>query len=216
MAHLRSWWYRPPGFTNFGDELGAVFLRLLGHEVERVPLEDADIITTGSILQRLATITTSPGLIVWGSGWHKAAIGPRPDLDIRALRGRITAQMLGVDVPLGDPGLLASHFWPHTETINGRTGYVAHYIDDQDIPGTTRIDVRAEPETVCREISACATVISSSLHGCIVAASYGIPYMRLPHPKVAGGNTKWIDFTTSLDAPLATIQRRLLASIENL
>lgn len=216
MTHFRSWWFREPGFTNFGDELGAVFLSLLGHEVERVPFEDAEILTTGSILQRHNRAPLRAGTILWGTGWHRAPLRSRPELDVRAVRGSLTAAALGLEgVPLGDPGLLASHFWPAGPKEH-RVGWVPHYIDDRELPDTYRIDVRADPETVCRQIASCETVIASSLHGCIVAASYGIPYMRLPHPRVVGGDTKWIDFATSLTRPISKIQQQLLEGIADL
>lgn len=215
MAHLRSWWYRDPKFTNFGDELGHVFLELLGHEVELVPYPHADILTTGSILQRRQPL--KPGTIIWGTGWHKRPPERLPRLDVRMVRGQLTADALKLrkKVPFGDPGFLASHFWP-AEPKRHRVGFVRHYIDTREIHGTKLIDPRADPETVCRQISECETVVSSSLHGCIVAASYGIPYMRLPHDRVVGGDTKWIDFTTSLNRPIAEIQHDLLERIADL
>lgn len=217
MAHLRSWWYQDPRFTNFGDELGATILRHLGHEVEYVPFSEATILTTGSILQRHNRTPLKPGTIIWGTGWHKNALTKTPDLDIRAVRGTITAKALNANpnVTLGDPGLLASYLWPQS-TKTHHIGFVPNYIDDRHLPDTYRIDVRADPETVCHQIASCETIIASSLHGCIVAASYNIPYMRLPHPRVVGGDTKWIDFNTSLNRPIGEIQHRLLERIVDL
>lgn len=215
MTHLRSWWYRPDTFTNFGDELGHIFLELLGHEVEHVPFAESDILTTGSILQRHNRWPLRDGTIVWGTGWHKQPPRNTAGLDIRAVRGTITADALNVDVPLGDPGLLASHFWPGTIKTH-RLGFVRQYVDHQHIPDAQLIDVRDDPESVCRQISECETIVSSSLHGCVVAASYGIPYMRLPNDRVVGGNTKWVDFTSSLNRPIREIQHALLERIEDL
>lgn len=217
MTHLTSWWFREATFTNFGDELGHVILEELGHTVEHVPFSQADILTTGSILQRHHREPLRAGTIVWGTGWHKRVISGLPKLDIRAVRGTITANMIGAPdgVPLGDPGLLASHIWP-ARSKHHALGFVAHYVDHQDIYGAHRIDVRKPAADVCREIAACDTIVSSSLHGCIVAASYGIPYMRIPHNRVVGADTKWVDFTTSLNRPIETIQQQLLEGIQDL
>ncbi len=216
--HLKSWWYRPPIFTNFGDELGQIFLEMLGFEVERVPFAESEILTTGSILQRHALEPLSPGTIIWGTGWHKEPISGLPELDIRAVRGPITANALQTTGTIyGDPGLLASHFWPaepNSQNEAHRVGFVRHYIDQTtEIPNTTLIETTWPPEDVCRSIAECEVIISSSLHGCIVAASYGIPFMRLPHNQVAGGDTKWIDFTSSLTKPIPEIQKDLIKAI---
>ncbi len=210
---MKAWWYRPAGFTNFGDELGAEFLRLLGHEIEYAPIAEADIFASGSILQRLNMEPHKDGLILWGTGWHKQPLRKLDGLDVRMVRGALTAEQLGVDVPFGDPGLLASYFYSATGKKH-KLGFVRHYIDQTtEIPGAVLIDPTWPVEAVCRAIAECDSIVSSSLHGCIVAASYGIPYMRLPHDGVAGGDTKWVDFQTSLTKPLELIQKDLIGAI---
>lgn len=217
MAHLKSWWFRERTFTNFGDELGAAILRKLGHTIEHAPFGEAEILTTGSILQRHNREPLRPGTIIWGTGWHKNPLNNVPRLDIRAVRGAVTASVLNIDtsIPMGDPGLLASHLW-RSRPKRHRLGFVRHYVDQRDIYGAHTIDVRKDPAAVCQEISSCEVIVSSSLHGCIVAASYGIPYMRVPHNQVVGGDTKWIDFATSLNRPIETVQQQLLEGIEDL
>jgi len=216
VAHLRTWWARPRRFTNFGDELGHIFLERLGHTTEWVRFGKAEILTTGSILQKHALEPLRPGTIVWGTGYHKDPPQKLPALDVRAVRGHLTADMLGVNVPLGDPGLLASHFWAAGHKKH-RLGFVRHYVDMRPTPfGAFEIDTRQEPEDVCRQIAECEAVVSSSLHGCIVAASYGIPFMRLYCAEVIGGDTKWTDFATSMTRPIEAIQHDLLEGISDL
>lgn len=219
MTHLKTWWFREQGFTNFGDELGHTFLSMLGHEVERVPFGQADILTTGSILQVHNSAPLKSGAIIWGSGWHRSALTrPLPRLDVRAVRGRITARQLRAPgVALGDPGLLASHFWEREGEPEYEFGFVRHYIDQRGrIPGAVEIDTRADPEEVCRMIASCASIVSSSLHGCIVADSYGIPNMRLHDANVVGGDVKWIDYASALSSPVTEIQRVLMERISDL
>ncbi|MFE4519995.1 hypothetical protein ACFRMQ_38215 [Kitasatospora sp. NPDC056783] len=62
-------------------------------------------------------------------------------------------------------------------------------------------------------IGRCATIVSSSLHGLIVAQSYGIPAMRIHEARVIGGNFKWADYATALTRPVEEIQRELVAAL---
>jgi pyruvyltransferase len=61
------------------------------------------------------------------------------------------------------------------------------------------IDVRREPEPVFKEIAACESILSSSLHGIITADSFGIPsaWAGLSN-KVIGDGFKFLDHFSSL------------------
>lgn len=205
---LRSWWWRDPNFTNFGDELGHMVLEKLGHQVEWVPLDEADIITVGTILD-LAKQECKPGTIIWGTGaaWDKTIFR---DFDVRAVRGALSAKVLQVDVPLGDPGLLVSKLWSRPAT-KYKVGVVPHYIDDRNYSwADIVIDVKDDPGEVIKQISSCETIASSSLHGLIVAESYGIPNVRISHGSIIGADFKHMDYVTSLDRPIEVIQEDLI------
>lgn len=206
------WWRLRDGRTNFGDELGPAILARLGYRPRRVPVGDAELVACGSILHML----TSPKTALWGAGMMRPGrLDCRPGR-ILALRGRSTAAQLGADgVPLGDPGLLASALWARP-TVRHRLGVVPHYIDDYPRPAAdVVIDVTRPVDEVIAAIGSCATIASSSLHGLVVAESYGIPTMRLPHPKVGGGDFKFVDYLSALDRPLPDIQRDLVAALES-
>lgn len=215
---LNSWWYKGDEFTNFGDELGHIFLEMMGFDVRFDYIAKADILTTGSILQVANKIPLKSGVFIWGTGWHKQPIYRFPYANVLAVRGELTAKQLGVEgrVPYGDTGLLASYFVP-AQKKEHKLGFVRHYIDQSTIiPEAHFIDPTDDPIKVCEEISKCEAIVSSSLHGCIVAHSYGIPYMRLPHANVIGGDTKWIDFASSLTKSVAQLQDGLMKSIERI
>lgn len=203
------WWKTRNGDINFGDELGARLLEELGYEVEWAPMSEADIITTGTILQRANEWGLRPGSYVWGTGWADLPI--ENHYRVLAVRGQKTADHLGVDVPLGDPGLLASHFWPAREK-KYRIGVVKHYTDQNSYPwADTTISVNEDPKEVCLKISECELIASSSLHGLIVARSYGIPFMRLNGS--GWRESKYIDFLTTLSTPVEVLQSGLLEAI---
>ncbi len=130
MRTLKSYWYRPDGFTNFGDELGRMILERLGFTVEWSPLSEADIITTGTLLNQ-AVDEAKDGLIVWGSGLGH--YDRRIDrFKLLAVRGQLTSRDRGL--PMGDPALLAPLFWPPAPAKLYRIGVVRHYVDKNIYP----------------------------------------------------------------------------------
>jgi pyruvyltransferase len=201
------------GRENFGDALGPAILRRLGWTVRDVPVGDAEIVACGSILHML----TDPRTAIWGSG----AMSPQRQPGVTparvlAVRGHLTASMLGVDVPTGDPGLLVSALWDRSPA-RYRMGVVPHYVDANPYRECDlRIDVTAPVDDVIAQITSCSVIASSSLHGLIVAQSFGIPVMRIPHERVGGGNYKWVDHLTSLDTDIEAIQQRLVDALGEL
>lgn len=188
-------WAWSEGVRNFGDELGPAILSKLGYDVERVPdIADADMLACGSLLENAAQ-NAKPGAIVWGSGLMHGATTDLRHLDVRAVRGRLTATACGLsNAILGDPGSLVPWLWERpTPSID--LGVVRHYVDDPGYPWADAEISAAEPvDEVIEFIGSCRRVASSSLHGLIVATAWGIPAVRLPHPAVAGGDFKWIDW----------------------
>jgi pyruvyltransferase len=198
VSELAAWaWTRPNGKPpNFGDELGPVILSRLGYTVRRVPLSDADIIACGSVLEAVAS-AARPGAIVWGAGLMHGRPVDVSRLDVRAVRGRLTATTLGLNVPLGDPGVLVPSLW-NRPRVKHRLGVVRHYVDTNPYPDAdVVIDVDRPVDEVVRAIGECATIASSSLHGLIVATAWEIPAVRLPHANVVGGDFKWLDWISA-------------------
>jgi pyruvyltransferase len=221
---MKVWAWRGPKIQNLGDELGIALCERVGLKVERVDLiEQADLITIGSILnsQRIRA-----GTMVWGSGFIKPPFNiGREDLQYLALRGEVTKEICfgarmrndggngcgKYDLPLGDPGLLVSRYWPRGRRNHWKVGVVPHYVDKRKFAWADKvIDVTAPVDEVIKDISECAVVMSSSLHGLIVAESFGIPAMRLYHPEVIGGDFKWADYISARTHPLNEIQQNLL------
>lgn len=211
---IRAWWWRPDKFPfNFGDELGAVTLRKLGFRVRRVPLSEAEVVITGTILDIAETENPNVTVVGSGSGYTHDSVH---NFNVLLARGSLTAANLRVDVPLGDVGLLASRLWPKQKTQYG-VGVVRHYVDTDEYPfADIVIGATERPEEVIRKISACRVVISSSLHGLIVADSYGIPNMRISRNDVITGDWKWMDYKTALRKPLADVQDDILRALERL
>ncbi len=131
---------------------------------------------------------------VWGTG----LIGETSvdvfcrKMEIFAVRGKKTFEAIKrvknvfiCNNVLGDPGLLSSELVPKIQKKYD-LGIVPHYIDKQNLPEIELsessyiiIDVNNNPLECIRQISQCRTILSSSLHGLIIADSFNIPNKRL-------------------------------------
>lgn len=215
MKTINAYWWRPrKGPHNFGDELGAVILRKLGYKVKRVAFKNADVLLTGTMLDPAENKNPNATVLGTGSGYtHDAEHG----FNVLAVRGKLTADVLGLENSvLGDLGLLASRVW-HKEPAQYDIGVVRHYVDKDEYPFADIVIDATEPvEKVIKKISSCRVIMSSSLHGIIVADSYGIPNMRIARDDVITGDWKWLDHKSALIKPLADVQDDLLKAMGQL
>ncbi|KRG46392.1 polysaccharide biosynthesis protein GumL [Stenotrophomonas panacihumi] len=186
------WWQPKDGRINMGDQLSQVIVaRTLG-------LRDLELIDKPSNGQRLFAIGSvlhfaRTGDTVWGSGINgKIAAGAHQFgmLDVRAVRGPRTRQTLldrGIPVPevYGDPGLLMPLFFP-PELLGGGTPrevvVVPHFNEPpekyREFAGQL-VAPDCPPVTFMRRLLGAGLVVSSSLHGLILAEAYGIPAVYL-------------------------------------
>lgn len=153
---------------------------------------------------------------IWGTGLmhdydNITQNNVRP-LIFHALRGEKTRKILSkvvekdISCVLADPGILSSMIVkPSDKKYN--VGIVPHYIDkDEEIfkkmlehyPNSKFIDVQDETNQVLKEISMCEYIISTGLHGLIIADSYGIPNCWCEiSDKILGNRFKFHDYFSS-------------------
>jgi pyruvyltransferase len=214
-----AYWYAEA--NNFGDLLAPLLLKHFSLiETDWAPPESAEIVCAGSVLD------------VVPDGWEGTVLGSgmlhgRPrDLSratVLGLRGPLTAKACKTGhngFVLGDPGLLAS------ELVTTRPiyelGLVPHWTDTELFAREDARSIRdhyARPRLidptrplmeVISEIGSCRKIISSSLHGIIVADSFGIPRRaeRFPHmddphhSKHEGSDFKFDDYSSSIEMPI--------------
>ncbi|WP_346683844.1 polysaccharide pyruvyl transferase family protein [Anaerostipes butyraticus] len=135
-----------------------------------------------------------PEAYIWGTGFvrYKDADTKfyKKNMHFCAVRGELSRKriekMLGhdLDIPTGDAGILSSFLLDQMPEKKYKVGIIAHY-KEQDEPafqtlcdkfqGSKFIDVRNEPEEVTQQIAECEVILSSSLHGLIIADSLRIP-----------------------------------------
>ncbi|MBU3020863.1 polysaccharide pyruvyl transferase family protein [Aestuariibacter sp. A3R04] len=183
------WWqskkdHRP----NIGDyvayDLVKRVLAMKGKLVSDKRDPNTKLVSVGSVLHFARN-----GDALWGTGYNQK-MGDKviqfEHLDVRAVRGPLTRQYLmnrGIEVPevYGDPALLLPYFYNKrlmekpdkhpfiiinhmNDNMEQYTGFEQHLVSPMQYPGS-----------FIEAIVNSKRVISSSLHGVIIAEAYGIP-----------------------------------------
>jgi pyruvyltransferase len=213
------------GSVNYGDDLTSVLIpRLFGYQVSYAGPSTADLCGADSILHRVsrriafrwATRMGKP-IFIWGSGVIKdKPVQPMRLMLFGAIRGPVSQKMTSLSsfVPHGDPGLLAPMLVPHAQAKDISFGIIPHIRDQghpdvkrllEGFPNSKVIDLSARDvvETT-KVIQRCEYVLSSSLHGLIVADAFRIPNIRLSlSNRIVGGNIKYDDYSQSVGRGLS-------------
>lgn len=198
---------------NFGDLLGSLLLKRFSRlDTEWSEPQNAEIVVVGSILEHLPE--DWDGIIVGAGKLHEKTKVNFPNAKILALRGPLTAKGLKGDFILADAGLLADELVP-LQDKEYDLGLVPHWTDKtlEHNPIFKRynpkiIRVEDDPLKVIAEIGKCKKIVSSSLHGIILADAFNIPRRieisprMLSHPHQEGGLFKWEDYSASLNMKL--------------
>lgn len=107
-------------------------------------------------------------------------------------------------------------------------GIIPHYVDGQE-PVITQmkeyyenavvIDVKADPGEVLKSIAQCKTILSTSLHGLIIADSFHIPNLWcICSERILGNGFKFRDYYSSfgLDAKALDLRVETFPSVEEI
>lgn len=203
---------------NYGDLLSKYLVeKISGKPVKFVQpkkqpwykMNKTNFLAVGSILHHATKYS-----IVWGSGIidHDQEIA---EANFRTVRGPQTRDFLlklGYNCPevYGDPALLLPKYYHPQVEKRYKIGVVPHYHDYKtavaffgDKPGIKVIDLLTmNVEEVTRQILSCENIISSSLHGLIVAHAYQIPALWVKFSdKIFGNGIKYQDYFESLKLP---------------
>lgn len=209
------YWDKQP---NFGDLLAPL---LLEHFAGISPYWTdpliAEIISTGSILDSLPQSGWS-GIVAGSGKLHDRTRTDLTNATVLGVRGPLTASAVKMTrhdrhrLVLADPALLADEIVA-VRSKEHTVGLIAHWSDTDRVLykkyahlNPFEILATDDPVTVLAQIASCECLISSTLHGIIVADSYCIPrqpeqFPRINHPW-EGGDFKWRDYFASIDQPL--------------
>lgn len=214
------WWNEHP---NFGDTLSKDAVAFAsGRSVTWSPPEECILFGAGSLMSfaRAAKKDAETGLrkrrpFIWGTG----SIGPvrkeiKQHVRFVSVRGPLTQEVFKLPpMRYGDPGLLAPEILGDRPKRTDKVGLVIHWVqlerywtDDMvpDVKGVSVIDPRNPDHiAVIREIASCRLIVSSSLHGLIVADAFGIPSIWLnPQGNHGFSRFKFYDYASSIGRPL--------------
>jgi hypothetical protein len=193
---------------NFGDVLSVELVeKFTGIRPTWSTAAESDLVCIGSIMDHLPPKYTGT---VLGTGQARAFLdSDKADLrgaNVLALRGPLTLKAVKLnpdaDRPiLADPGLLASDLLDEQPEQEHEVGYILHYADrTTKVPeGAKRIYIHHPVRDVIREAASCKSIISSSLHGVILADSLHLPRMWVRYPKVQGKGFKFLDYSKSFN-----------------
>jgi len=206
---IPSYWYLDPKWPragNWGDIVAPEIIRhVSGREPEWRPLGGGRLLTVGSIAGKI-----QENDVVWGSGLIKPMMFSVPaGIEWRAVRGPLTRAILlahGCAVPAvyGDPAALMPAIHPTAGIAQEHDiGVIPHYVDrehfervDDEVRGRVHvIDVMGGVRHVMEAVARCRIVLSSALHGVILAEALGRPAAPISMgPRVIGGSFKFDDY----------------------
>jgi hypothetical protein len=202
MKQIEMWWSKSPMPGNFGDILSPLILEKLGYSITEANMNaSGKFMCIGSTAKFIKS-----GDTVWGTGIMSDSDPIEKNARYLAVRGPLTGEKVGCDV-YGDPGLLCSHFWPMVKKETKALGFIPHYVDYNKY-NTDRHDqvniLNANPIEIMKAVVKYDSIISSSLHGIILAHSYGIPAgWWQPSSRLSGDGSKFKDYAESVGIELS-------------
>lgn len=228
---ITYWWFDDnKAIRNFGDEISADIIRyLFGYELKWAPIDEADLIATGSLLERTQETEITRDLHVWGTGFIRGGESMLGEnLIVHAVRGKRTRKRIpdweNKKIPMGDPGILANLVYPESAKT-GKIGVIPHYVDLEnpivkrvaENPDYVIINPLQHPRKVAAQISACRLIFSSSLHGMIVSDSYDVPNAHIMlSNKVYGGAYKFKDYCSGVGRTYITVDPETIDTPETI
>lgn len=211
------WWKEVP---NFGDRIAPLLLEHFADlKVEWDTISHAQVASVGSILEHIPPLWDG---YILGSGklfeFSRLHLHTKT-ATVLAIRGPLSARGIAGSYALGDPGVLADEL-VGIQPKQWDLGIIPHWQDKElaskfqaliKAPNTIKvINPSDDPLTVLRQIGACRRIVTSSLHGMIVADAFGIPRRVEICPAMAkdGGDFKFRDYSASIQTPWETGKMR--------
>lgn len=202
--------------NNFGDKLNPIiFNHFIGELLDKN--EDELFLGIGSILGLKQNLKGKKNVFTSGYAANDdPTYGSPPKIDesynILALRGPLTAELLGIDKNLAicDGAILISEIddYKFTNNLKGNeVVFIPHHKSEEMYPfwdalcrdaGIVFVSPQEETEIVLERIASAKLVIAEAMHGAIVADTYRVPWIPIKsYPFI--NEFKWKDWGASLN-----------------
>ena len=177
-------------------------------------------------LKRLSSLVIKRDVYIWGTGFINDNYGEketfyRKNMKFAAVRGKLSKARVEkilnkkLDIPTGDVVILADRLIKEKIEKKYKVGIIPHF-KEQDHPifkkmndkyeNSIIIDLKEDPVEVIKRIAECETIISTSLHGLIVADSFNIPNQHIVVTKnMKGDGFKYRDYYSAYDLDVTPI-----------
>lgn len=170
---------------------------------------------------------------IWSSGFINGSHHDNPffrkKVIFHAVRGELSKQRVEkilnrkLEIPTGDGGLLTSLLFDKPFSKKYSVGIIPHMREQSEpffkelynnIVNAKIIDLLDDPMSIVKDMAQCETIVSSSLHGLVVADSFGIPnkYVKVTD-KPLGDGFKFRDYYSAFGLPLETYDIKQGANI---
>ena len=219
---IKLYWWRGKGVNNselrnFGDWLSPLLCEALsGKKVIFAKPRHCHLIAIGSLLKKLNKTDLwffKRKVAVWGTGSIGEPGTYATHHHYHAVRGKLSLGKIDsptASVVLGDPGLLCESLWSgNIRQKEFAVGLIPHYVDlahplikelNKSSKHFTLINVYDHPIKVIEQIARCEIVLSSSLHGLIIADALQIPNAWIKLSDSVGPNDfKFYDYYSIYD-----------------
>lgn len=201
------WW---TGKKNFGDLLTPELILAYGYTPIETPTQHADIIGVGSLIDMVPKNYTG---IILGTGLISDKKTSLEHANFAAVRGELTKKNLGLSssIATGDLGLLANKLIKNNPANKKYSvGLIPHFVDKTH-PWISKmkgllgdscciINVQDKAKNVIEQVAQCDLIISSSLHGIIIADALYINNVWVElSDMVIGSGFKFWDYNSAVD-----------------
>lgn len=209
---MKAYWARRAGAGNFGDELNPlIFERVARIRLEWVEREEAELFAIGSIAELIPPGFT--GLVI-GTGCMFDDPIDLGAAQVIALRGVRTARLAGVHAPLlADLGILAVDLVEGRPRRDAPVGTVRAGGDPRP-PAGVALDPLGDPLRMIATAARCERIVSSSLHGLVLADALGIPNMWDPWPTDEASGFKFRDYASAYGERIEPYQWRVANQVQ--
>ncbi len=209
-ARTRLFWWEQPYPGNLGDIVNPYIVEKLTGIPPQWAGRGQGLCAIGSVIKY-----AKDGTGVWGSGTPNSDDRLAAGAHYHAVRGPLTRDLVlrsGGSCPevYGDPAWLLPIIHPRRRAATRKTGLILHFTHEElateVAPDIRRINIRRlgydQIEAFLDEMLDCERIVSSSLHGVIIAQAYGIPAclatVRGSVTQIHGDGIKFDDYYRSI------------------